>query len=241
MDPRNLLVSRSLVDGQIAITKFGRNPDVDAGTEDVWSQGGTWVAPTTARLHNLTSSSANDAAAGSGARTVTVNGLNGDYTDTTETVTLNGTNAVSTVNSYVIVHRMIVATAGSGGTNAGTILATAATDSTVTTAIVIGKGQSQLGIYQVPAGYTGYVYKYGGSMNGGAGANVDLELFAKPLGGVFNLKSTINLAETGSGYADREFTFPNAFAAKTTLKLTATSDAANSNVVGFFDLLLIED
>jgi hypothetical protein len=45
------------------INKFGRNPSIDTATapEDIWDGGGLWVPPTTARLHDIASSSANDA------------------------------------------------------------------------------------------------------------------------------------------------------------------------------------
>lgn len=231
--------ARGLVPGQSAVSKFGRNPDIDVGTEDIWSQGGTWVAPTAARVHAIVSTSVNDTAAGTGARTLTVNGLNGSYVDTTETVTLNGTTPVNTVNSFVIIHRMVVVTVGSGTVNAGIITATAATDATVSSGIIIGKGQTQFCLYMIPAGYTAYLTRFGGSMNGGANANCDLELFAKPFGGAWNLKGTITLGETGSNIGSREYNVPVAYSAQTLLKVSATCDTNNTNVVGNFDLVLV--
>ena len=54
-------LSRGRITGMSTITKFGHNSDVDTGSaEDVWSNGGTYVAPTTARVHNIVSTSAND-------------------------------------------------------------------------------------------------------------------------------------------------------------------------------------
>lgn len=236
----DLDVARGLVTGMSAVNKFGRNPDVDIGTEDIWSQGGTWVAPTAACVHAIVSSSAADTnTAGTGARTISVNGLNGSYVNTTETVTLSGATPVNTSNSFIIIHRMIVLTAGTGGTNAGTITATASSGGTVSAAIIIGKAQTQLALYQIPAGYTGYLFDYWGIFNGGVNSNVDVELFAKPFGGVFNLKGTLTLSINGTSVASRLYNTPLSFAEKTLLKLTATSDVANSNVVGAFDLILV--
>lgn len=239
MNDYYMLVARGLITGQISVNKFGRNPDVDVGTEDIWSQGGTWVAPTAARVHNLASTSANDTAAGTGARTLTVNGLNGSYVDTTETITLNGVANVATANSYVIIHRMIVQTAGSVESNVGTITATAVTDGTISAAIVIGKNQTQVAIYQIPAGYTGYLSQYYGGFQGGAGAACFIELFGKAFGGVYALKGTLTLRVDGSSFDVRSYKSPLKFTEKSIIKLTATSDAVNSNVVGAFDLILV--
>lgn len=234
----NLQVARGLVGGISAVNKFGRNPDVDIGTEDLWGGGALWVAPTAARVHNITGG-ANDTAAGTGARTVSVNGLNGSYVDTTETVIMNGAGGVNTVNSFVIIHRKIVLTAGSDGVNSGAIVATAAVDGTVSNTILAGKGQTQFCIYMIPAGKTGYLQQYDAGLDAGATANVEVELFATPFGGALNLKGTVPLSGAGTSYGIKKYPVPLEFAEKTLLRLRATSDANNVNVVGTFDLYLV--
>ena len=77
-----LQIARGLISNMLPINKFGRNADIDVGTEDIWGAGGTWVEPTAATTVAVVSSSASDASAGTGARTITVNGLNGSYVDT---------------------------------------------------------------------------------------------------------------------------------------------------------------
>lgn len=59
----DLLVSMGLVNGISKVNKFGRNIDIDTGTtpEDIWDGGSTWTPPTAARIHDIASSSANDA------------------------------------------------------------------------------------------------------------------------------------------------------------------------------------
>lgn len=233
------LIAQGKLTGYSSVNKFGKNADIDIGTEDVWAMGGTWVAPTTARIHDLASSSGNDTAAGTGARTVTVYGLNGSYVETSETVTLNGAGNVPTVNSYVFIHRMIVATAGSGGTNAGVITATAQTDATVTISIQTGKGQSQFGIYQIPANKTGYLYGYYGAISGTGG--LDLEIFVKPFGGIFNLKHCLTLNSTGSSSSSHKFEIPMVISEKSIVKLSGTATANNTSTTGGFDLILIDN
>ena len=235
-----LEVARGAISGQTGINKFGRNPDVDVGTEDVWGTGGIWIEPTAATTVAFVSSSAADAAAGTGARTLTVNGLNGSYADTTETLTLNGVTPVNTSNSYFIIHRVTVATAGSGGTNAGTITTAWTGGGTpVGPSIVIGKGQTQFCIYQIPAGLNGYLSSFGGSYSGASTSNITLELFAKPFGGAWNLKGSMDLAEQGTTFARRTYDTPLKFTEKTIIKVTATSDTVNSDVVASFDLITL--
>ena len=233
-------VARSNITGQISVNKFGRNFDVDIGTEDIWGSGGMFIEPTSATTVAVVSSSVADTAAGTGARTVSVIGLNGSYVEVTETVTLNGTVAVNTVNSYFFINRIIVLTAGTGGTNAGTITTSWTGGGTpIGPSIVIGKGQTQFCLYQIPASYTGYLSSYGGSYNGGGTSNVLIELFAKPLGGVYNLKGSINLTQAGTTFSRRLFDTPLKFTEKTIVKLTATSDTVNSDVIGNFDIILV--
>jgi hypothetical protein len=143
----------------IPLNKFGLASDADQGiATDVWdgADGTTstdvWVAPTAARVHAIASTSVNDAAAGSGMRTVRVYGLQTwDSFETSEDITLAGSDSVNTSNSYVIIHRMKGLTFGAGGANDGKITATAASDSTVTAVIQNGNNQTLMAIYGVPS------------------------------------------------------------------------------------------
>ncbi len=236
-----LEIGRGNVSGQSLLLKFGRNSDVDTGAyEDVWDGGGTWVPPTTARIHDIASSSASDTSAGTGARTVTIIGLNGSYAVTTETVTMNGTTNVPTVNSYVIIYRMYVVTAGSGATNAGTITATAQTDATVTAQISVGMAQTLMAIYQVPAGKTAYLRRYYASLNNATSAtSADVRLSVKPFGEVYQVKHIVGLLSTGTSFVDYRYDLPLVIAEKSLIKLDANSSANNMDVSGGFDLVLI--
>lgn len=237
----SLNVARGRISGMLPVNKFGRNADIDVGTEDVWAGGGTWVPPTTARVHNLVSTSANDTSAGTGARTLRVFGLNASYALAQEDITLNGLVNVPTSGSYTMIYRMQVLTAGSGGTNVGTITATAQVDGTVTASVAIGKAQTQMAIYQVPAGYTAYLSKWWACEAGNANARLDVDLFARAFGGVYCVQGTVGL-QIGSGtFAVVEYDPPKSFAAKTIIKLTGTADTNNTECEGGFDLVLVAD
>lgn len=82
-----------------------------------------YVEQTTNGQRSFASTSASDAAAGTGARTVKLTYLDqagaGPYT---ETVTLNGLTRVNTVATNIcFIEQMEIVTAGSGGLNAGTV------------------------------------------------------------------------------------------------------------------------
>ncbi len=147
------------VPGYSSIYKFGRALDCDSGVAtDIWdgADGSTstdiWVPPTAARIHDIASASASDAAAGTGLRTIRITGLTSfSLAEASELLTMNGVANVPTVNAYVIIYRMDGVTFGAGGTNAGIITATAQTDATVTAAIQVSQGQTQMAIFAVPS------------------------------------------------------------------------------------------
>lgn len=173
-----------------AVTKYrlnvsGSTENVDSATDtDVWGGADNgvatalWVPPTEARVHAIVSSSTDDDGdpAGSGAHTVLVSGLDENWDEISETVTLNGTSAVNTTNSYIRINSMEVTAAGSGGVNAGTIKATAATDSTVSCVITIGKGKSLQAIYSVPRNQYVLLNDFYYSMRKGTGTGVNADV-----------------------------------------------------------------
>lgn len=82
-----------------------------------------YVEQTTNAQRSLVSTNANDSAAGTGARSVTLTyydqSLNGPFT---EIITLNGTTPVDTVATDIcFIERIVVKTAGSNGSNVGTL------------------------------------------------------------------------------------------------------------------------
>lgn len=223
-------VALGLVSGVEQVNLIGRNADVDTGTEDVWTQGATWAAPTAARIHALVSSSTDDAAAGTGARTVLVEYIGSDYAAAEETVTLNGTTPVNMAASAVMINRMTVATAGSGGVNAGAITATAATDSTVTSAIATGRNTSETLAYMVPLGKSLLVANLVLSVQAGATTDMEIILQRKTFGGLWVPVAVSQLDPTGTSSMDRHLACPLAFAAKSLLKATAISPGNNVDV-----------
>lgn len=89
----------------------------------------TYTEPTSNAQRSVSSNNAADTSAGTGARTIRITYYTSTYTGPfTETLTLNGTANVNTVNTNIcFIEKIEVVTVGSGGTNAGVISLFAAT------------------------------------------------------------------------------------------------------------------
>jgi len=229
------------------ITKFGHNDDIDTGStpEDITNVGGPYVAPTAARVHAIVSTSINDTSAGTGARTVLAYGIDGSYARITETVTLNGTTPVNTVNSYLHIHLMQVDSSGSGSVNAGVITATAATDATVTCQIDATHGQSESSVYLVPLGYTAYIMRVRARMNcATASSAAEVALYTFPFGKSWQLKTKMGVNNSGSSFVELDYTDSAPFIVpeKSWIKLRCDSVTNNNTSVdGEYDLIIVQD
>jgi hypothetical protein len=244
-EPFELQVARNQITGHKTLFKFGINGDVGTSVETVWAQGGTYVYPTAATVMKISSSSADDAAAGTGARTIAIFGLDANYNEISETVILNGQTAVNTGNSYLRISRMYVVTAGSGATAAGTIYAgtgtvTAGVPATVYGMITLTANQTQMAFWTVPAGYTLYLMGvFFTSANSTANASTNFQLIQRPLNGVFRIQSSARTAGNGDFVLDLHT--PIAFPEKTDIEIRAVASAGTSNVSAEFEGIYIQN
>ena len=106
------------------ITLSGQSSNTGTSANPVWGVGGgtAYVQLTTGTALEAVSSSANDASAGTGARTILITGVDSSYLPFKETVTLNGVTPVALANTSVIaINSAKVLTSGSGLTNAGNV------------------------------------------------------------------------------------------------------------------------
>lgn len=142
------------------INIIGYNPSVSTTASNIWSGGATsYVQLTAGVAMEVLSGSANDTAAGTGARTIRVDGLLGtsgfEYTPFSETVTLAGVTPVPLTNTNVIaVNKTTVLTAGSGLQNAGKIDVRAVSGGAVKSAIQAldeSRNESADFVFTIPA------------------------------------------------------------------------------------------
>lgn len=148
-------ISLGLVPGARRIAIYGNNPDVDTATvaEDVWSGGGLYPWMTGATSLEVVSSSAADAAAGTGARTIVIQGLNTEYEEVSQVITLNGITPVAIPTQLFRINGAAVVTAGTGQVNAGDITIRNAGAGATRAVIPTGFGTLRQCVYTVPAGY----------------------------------------------------------------------------------------
>jgi hypothetical protein len=214
----------------------GKNAAVTA-EEDIIAAGGTFTEPTAARVHAIVSGSANDTAAGTGARIVDVYGIGSDGLALSEGVTLNGATPVNTTKSYLFINEMKVRTAGSGGVNAGIITATAATDSTVTCTIPVGYNISKQAAYMAPAGLNKRIEYFNAStVNATGGAVTTLIFKTKAYGGVWMKIAEVELL-TGETFQDIDTGYFPEIGPRQMFKVSATVSAGSSSVNINFDIV----
>lgn len=245
--PLEMLMALDGIYGVKKIQLRGRNSAISNSAETVWGPGSTYARMTSGTALEIVSGSASDAAAGTGARTVKIWGLNGSYVPVSETVTLNGTNAVALANtSLIAVNGAEVVTAGSGATNAGAITIRTVSGSTSKAQIPAGTfiiGRSADFLYTVPANFKAVLMPVRYSATGvtgdltawvrsytSAGVVKDegfdkTSLYVTGFNGAFG---TINL---GGGLC-----FPE----KTLIELQAIASAGAGDFVAMADLYLID-
>ncbi len=243
-EPFALQVSRGQIPGHRSVTVFGYNPDVDTSRVTVWPYTGILPLPAAALRMKVSSSSVDDTANGTGARTVFVAGLDANYNEISEIVTLNGQTAVLTTQFFLHINNAYVATAGSGLSAAGDIYfgdgtVTAGVPATVYDIIKYDYNQRITGSYTVPAGYTGYVSQglFSAGQPGGS-AQVSGRLMTIATDGI---RRTAAITTVNNGVADYVFEYPLAIPEKTTLESTAQSSSNNNAASAMFILVLVKN
>ncbi len=244
-EPYELQVSKGQVTGASSLYKFGYNPDINGTEETVWSQGGDVVWPAAAFTAFISSSSTADTSAGTGAQTVTVEGLDENYAVQSVTVSMNGQTQVQIgdASGWIRINRAFVATAGSGGTAAGTVyIAATGVSSGVPTGTIYASitdgNQTQMAVYTVPASHTLYlddlIFTAAISQ---ANNYATVKLNTRDFGSnVFRTKF-INVLQSNELIID--FEFPLAIPEKTDIECRAVTSNTNNQIGASFQGVLI--
>jgi len=235
------------------VNKFGRVLNYGTSIVDVNDQStpSVYSWPTSPVTLEAISTSADDTAAGDGARTIVVQGLDANWEEQESTITMAGASAsTATSESYIRIHRAYVATAGTyaatnAGGNAGVI--TIRTSSAGQTHIqllttVTGLGQSLVTRYTIPSGKTGYLIHAAFSNAAVVNKSSDFYLFRRENGDDSTAPvSSKRIIETFNGissYFDREWTVPIKLPEKTDIWVAAIGEGSGTNSSATFDMIM---
>lgn len=244
-EPFELQVARGQVAWHEIVHVFGYNPDVDSAAEEtVWTAGGILGHPESPTVMKVSSTSSNDASAGTGARTVFIKGTNGTGGYISEVVTLNGQTAVNTTKEYFSIESATVLTVGSGGVNAGNInigtgVVTSGVPATIYGQIATGENNSLMGHWTCPTGYTGYM-TFGSISSGTEGGNNYLTGRLK-LRGTDDIVRTAAVVTFADGTIPFDFSYPIKINAGECVTATVKSTADNEAVSSYFQIVLIKN
>lgn len=151
-EPFDLQVARGQILGHSILSLFGYQSSVTTTSIPIWENASTYTYITSASTLTMVSTSASDDTSAK----ILINGLDSSFNPISETLALNGTSGVTTVNSYFRVNSLLMTSPGTGQTtNVGTI--TLKQSSNVVAQINTGIGKSQSTIYTVPNGYQFYL------------------------------------------------------------------------------------
>jgi len=249
-----LEIPRGTVQGFSSKNVFGDSSNLDSGIDTDIHDGANptddvdiWLPPTTARTHQIVSSSTSDdgAPVGVGARTIRVTGLTAWTTDEVEEdIIMNGTTDVPTVNTYVIINELEVLTHGATNINVGVITATADTDGTVTAQINAGEGGTHMAIYGIPSTKAFYVTSVFGTIDksGGSAGSVDMSFLINDDPDVellrYHIHAILGATTTGSSHFQHMFNPYLREVGPAIIKMQGNASGANFTASAGFDLII---
>ena len=235
-----LEASKGNIPGHTPLYKFGFNDDVNGTEETIWMAGGIYAFPTDVAILRVTSDNAADASAGTGARTITIEGLDANYNEVSEDLTMNGPGPVDTAQTFIRVNRVFVKTVGTSGYNVGRItLVHQGTGTLVVATVAPEMSQTQQAVYTVPASKTLYLddISFSSAMSI-ANKRAQVRAITRDFGGAFRTRY-IDVLQ--SSQLITKFEYPLALLEKTDILLDAVTDSTNNEISGSFQGVLVDN
>lgn len=198
---------------------------------------------TVAQVLNVSSDNVSDTLAGTGARTIRIEGLDANYEVVLETVNLNGQTAVPTVNSYLRINAVTCTSFGTSERNEGSIY--------VGSGIVAGNGTnpitqgyvrankvfSEVGVLTVPQGYT--LLGFGSQISVAAGKEAIVRVRTRlNASSPWDFTAATSLLHTQNEKFSPQLTIGSE---RTDIEFQALADTANTQVSGQFQLALLDN
>ncbi|MEE9446248.1 MAG: hypothetical protein V3V19_11355 [Cocleimonas sp.] len=230
-------IAKNIIEGAYPVNKFGGNPDIDTGqTKDITDNGFTWDwFPSGAQTVSIVSDNSTDNIGGAGARTIEIEGIDNNDIKESEILNLNGTTPIVSSKSYKCLFRAIIRTGGSGGENAGIIIATGSVDSGITMAVILpGNNETLMAVFAVESGKEAFIHSLQPHIlrTQGLANDAEITLLSKPMGEVWQVKATISVVSLGSSSVPIVYRPPRKLSPLTLFKLRANNVSSNNTSVG---------
>ena len=231
-EPFELQIARGQIPGHSFVHKFGAVPQMSISTTGtVWDVNDTlypWSAFSAAGTLTVDRANAGDAD-----KVITIIGLDANYNEISENVTLTSATGNATTQSFIRVYRSYMY--NGSATNIGNI--DVKKGGTTVARITAGKGQTLMSVYTVPAGYTAYLTQ--GVMTIEDGGDATGDFFVRYGGQIaFRIGHTFEVASSEYHYG---FSVPFAVPEKSDIDVRVSVRTNNSRVTAAFDMILIKE
>ena len=233
--PFYLEVAQGLIAGYSFNHRFGAVPSMSSGvTGSIWDINDTiypWDALSSGSIVNIERNNASD-----DGLVVTVQGLDENYDVAQEDITITGADQTGS-QLFTRVNRAFVT--GNGG-NAGDIdIEAGSAGGTTVARIIAGYGQTQMSVYTIPAGKTGYILH--GTATGSSDTDAEGRMMVRYFGtNAFRIGHAFELQLRGGQY-DYTFQTPIPVPEKTDIDVRATMRSNNKRITAAFDVLLVDN
>ena len=250
-----LSIAQGNVTGVSFIHKFGNAPNFDSSDNEVtiWDgadDGTAWekMKYTFSTIADIDSLSSNNAA---DTQNIEVQGLDANYDIVIQSIQLNGQNRVALTTNLIRIYRM--KNISSSDLNGhvfcfvnGTLSGGVPTNVDNIMAIIRPENnQTEMAVYTVPSGKTGYLRSWYVSTAGASkDSNYIIRLKARPEGQVFQLKHKSSISDSGTSYIQHEYVEPSRFEGKTDIIMTVDMTAlgaTGASISGGFDIVLVDN
>lgn len=240
-------VSRGLIQGKRNVNVFSFSENVTTVKEDLW-QGKILTPPVPNMIHLdneenilIKSTDANDSIAGSGARTVFIEGVDQDYNRISETVNLNGISGVVTQNKYIGVNDLIcMSNAVLGESNKGIITAEGNVSNRIQSVINIDQGQTHGSHYFIPQNEEALLKRIHITGEKNAEYQLNIDIVPSVIDGISSKTSSVPTIFFES-FVKIDFEIPPLLQPSSRISVKAISDQGLANSIsGSYDLELIE-
>lgn len=229
-EPFELQVARGQISYHSVVNIFGTATAIGTSYRTPWELANTTALPLigTAAQLDVASSNAADTT-----QVVQLQGLDANYNQITENVSLNGTTVVTTTQSFKAVNDFITIS----GNCAGNV--TAKIGATVYAQITAGTGRNQAAVYTVPAGFAFYLARIDAFSATATGASKFITFNNKNTfsdGRVFNVATT-----TFAQRMDIMRVLPFKVSEKVTIEFQAKTNSTTAEVGIFGEGYLVQE